>query len=156
MAAILYRPQCLGRSRFNCMNRCGWGSDLTVTHIPVTSQTLVFLSLCMLIHNKPYNVNSLVPGRYGNKSNTMIFKLIIQHARKLHSDEWEVNIDSGCGLVRQATIHYVGQYWLRSMSPYSVSRLQRVSSQSMWCNVWHNFERVFNVMWRHKSESPSA
>ena len=28
--------------------------------------------------------------------------------------------------------------------------------EGMWRNVWHNFERLLNVIWQHKTESPSV
>ena len=56
---------------------------------------------------------------------------------------WSVNIGSGNGLVPSGN-----QCWLRSLSPYGVTRPQWVMLEFFYCIIWHQKEMVVVfVMW---------
>ena len=93
-------------------------------------------------------LNSLAPGKFECNFIYVIFKQL------LVSDCWGISCeialmwmslyftDDQPTLVqvmawcRQATIHYLSQCWPRSLSPYSVTRPQRVKS---WCQFKFKF-----------------
>ena len=108
-------------------------------------------------------INSLAPGRDGSnfKTKTIIFELII-HNNTLDT-HWEIapkwmlqNLTDGKSTLFQAmawccqaTSHYLSQCWPRFMSPYSVTRPQRVKLCSKINVVTGLTSRHKNIMKMH-------
>ena len=106
-------------------------------HKPLSEPMMVSL-LTRICVTRPQWVNPLASGICGCDIKLAIFKLIsriyLEHFLwNLPSGEchkttyrWLINIVSGNGLVLSGTSHYLSHYWWRSMSPYGITRPQRV------------------------------
>ena len=109
--------------------------------------------------------NSLAPGRFGGDFKILIFNLVllIGILRSLYDNalRWMprnitddkstlVQVMAWC---RQATSHYLGQFWPKSMSPHGVIRPQRVNShhaELSWENMMtSSSENIFRVTGPH-------
>ena len=98
-----------------------------------------------------YNINSLAHGKFQRNFRYLIFQIIAV------IDGWGISCELALGWMslnltddkstlvqvmawcRQATNHYLSQCWPRSLSPYGVTRSQRVKAATKWPLLyrWH-------------------
>ena len=116
----------------------------------------IYPESCMhIVWDKRYLIfNSLAPGRPGCHFKTAIFNLVLLIGFFRSSNDnaprwmpWDL-MDNKSTLFqvmawcRQATSHYLSQCWPSSMSPYGITRPQRVNSlwscDAIWWHIWVN------------------
>ena len=121
---------------------------LLTAFLPVDGLVLLDAEACTgAVENDSWIINLLIPGIYENHFKSMIFKLIIETSSlgirceirfgwmfQIHTNKSTlVQVITWC---RQATSHYLNQCWRRSMSSYSVTRPQRISTLQRSRHVW--------------------
>ena len=111
---------------------------------PVTRKMFPFddvIMWCLLLGCHGECVSSLAPGRCGSNFKSTFFKLILQN-NQLGSG-WELNLrrlpqtltDEKSTLV--PVMHYLSQFWPRSLSPYGITRPQWINPKGY--GIYPNF-----------------
>ena len=113
------------------------------------SEPIMVSILTHICVTRPQWVNTLAPGRYVSKSLSVIFKLILMIDGSCISGEITIGrmslvfttntptLVKEMSWCRQATSHYLGQCWPRSMSTYGVTRPQWIGGKA-WMKTWMN------------------
>ena len=156
---MIYLPYASGLLHKNC----GYWDSCVASEITLKDMANIYLDQSTTKHNKAWThwmvwmMNSLVLVRWGGNFKRVIFKLITQNSslgtwseivlrqmpQNLTNEKSAlVQVMAWC---RQATSHYLTQYWSRFMSKYGITRPQRVNS------LWPN-----DAIWRHRSGSTLA